>query len=241
MQARGPARSPVPLVANPVRLCSSELTPIAAEGTYHLGRMGDVEDRQPIHEIWVVGGDDPGDGRASVVADEVGSLAPEGVDQVDDVAGERFGVVGRRLPGEAVAALVGRDDKEPGLCEGRDLVAPAVPVLGEAVEEDDEVTRLGPGGRGVELEAGQVEAESGEPKRLGQAGENVLTRPQTLPLPRSVSSAECPKRMFSDGTLRTTPALSGRGARMRTSGGPARWSGLPTPGRLPRTAGCLAR
>jgi hypothetical protein len=74
-------------VANPVRLCSSELTPIAAEGTRHLGRMENVEDRQPIHEIQVVGGDDPGDGHALVVADEVGSLAPEGVDQVDDVAG----------------------------------------------------------------------------------------------------------------------------------------------------------
>ena len=49
--------------------------------------MENVEDRQPIHEIQVVGGDDPGDGHALVVADEVGSLAPEGVDQVDDVAG----------------------------------------------------------------------------------------------------------------------------------------------------------
>jgi hypothetical protein len=63
------------------------------------------------------------------------------VDEIADVGGELAGVVGRdaaRLGGQVVAARVGGDDAESGRRERLDLQPPAVPELGEAVQQDDQ-------------------------------------------------------------------------------------------------------
>src|SRR5580704_16859675 len=63
------------------------------------------------------------------------------VDQIADVAGQPVDVVGLhavRLRGQVVAAHVGRDDAESGRRERFDLQPPAVPELGEAVQQDDQ-------------------------------------------------------------------------------------------------------
>ena len=76
--------------------------------------------------------------RAPVVADHVRPLDPELVQDGEHVADERHDAVGvdvGRLVGPPVAALVGDDHLEAGLDEGRHLVAPEPPRVGEPVEE----------------------------------------------------------------------------------------------------------
>jgi hypothetical protein len=81
---------------------------------------------------------------AAVVADEGDPLVAEVVQQRDDVVGHGpLVVAGGGLVGVAVAAQVRRDHGEsPG--RHRDLLASAVPGLGEAVQQMD---RSGPARR----------------------------------------------------------------------------------------------
>ena len=82
----------------------------------------------------------PYDGGAPVVADEVAALETEMVENRGDVDREerdRVRLDPGRLVARAVAALVVRDDLEPGIDERRDLLRPQPLRVGEPVHEHD--------------------------------------------------------------------------------------------------------
>ena len=84
----------------------------------------------------------PRDRAAPVVPDDRRVALAEGVDQPFDVGDQlRHGVRGHagRLLALVVAAEIGRHDPEARRERG-DLVAPRVPELGKAVQQDDERT-----------------------------------------------------------------------------------------------------
>ena len=88
--------------------------------------------------------------------------SPDGYTVHEYVAGQEIEIVvgdPGRLVAEVVAPEVRGDDPEAGDGEGRDLVAPREPELGEAVEEEDQGARLGPLFDVVDLEA--VDREEG--------------------------------------------------------------------------------
>ena len=75
-------------------------------------------------------------------------------------------VVGRdalRLVAEVVAPLVGDEDVKAGGGEGLDLPAPAVPELGEAMEQDEERSALG-----TRLDDVQMDAVGGDRAMAGR-------------------------------------------------------------------------
>jgi hypothetical protein len=75
------------------------------------------------------------------VADDHRLLLAQHLHQPHDVPGELEDVVSLdrlRAVGAAIAALVGGDGVEPGRGQGRQLMPPGVPELGETVAEDDE-------------------------------------------------------------------------------------------------------
>jgi hypothetical protein len=59
-----------------------------------LPRMGCVEDRQPVHDLWVLHRGGPGGGSAPVVADHQRRFGATFVDQAPDVVRQHVGVVG---------------------------------------------------------------------------------------------------------------------------------------------------
>jgi hypothetical protein len=103
-----------------------------------------VRHRQPDHAADQVGphqGGLPGDGCAPVVTDDHGRALAQRVDQADDVTDEvvnRVVVDAFRLVGLPVAPLVGRHHVVAGVGEGGDLVAPGVPRLRPAVQQQHE-------------------------------------------------------------------------------------------------------
>src|SRR4051794_25223782 len=103
--------------------------------------MGRVEDGQPVDDLRVVHRKRPGNGSAPVVADHQRGLRAALLDETVNVGGELVGAVSRyagRLRGQVVAAGVRRDDPKARRGERRDLSPPAVPELGEAVQQDDQ-------------------------------------------------------------------------------------------------------
>ncbi len=90
--------------------------------------------------------------------------------QRDDIVGETVDIVvrdGLRLVRQIVAALVGRHDAIAGARQGADLMAPAEPEFGKAMQENDERTVLRPrlgdvqrdaaaGGAARETDIGQI-------------------------------------------------------------------------------------
>ena len=112
------------------------------------GGCGAVEDRQPLDQFRVSHGQPPRDDAAPVVPDHARLLHAERSDDGCGVVGEPVdGIVRnpRWLVAGVVAALVEGDDVVSGVGERADLVPPAVPELGEAVEQQD--GRSGPGRR----------------------------------------------------------------------------------------------
>src|SRR5690606_7265567 len=82
----------------------------------------------------------PGDGGAPVVADHVRPFDAERHGERDDVVDDGLHPVRLdllRLAGVAEAAQVGRDHPEAALDQRRDLVAPQVGGVGEAVQQHD--------------------------------------------------------------------------------------------------------
>jgi hypothetical protein len=78
----------------------------------------------------------PGDDAAPIVPDDVGPLLAQRADQRDDIGDERLdAIAAARLVGEVVAAHVRRDGAVARSGERRQLEAPGVPELGEAVQE----------------------------------------------------------------------------------------------------------
>ena len=68
-------------------------------------------------------------------------ILAEGVDKGDEVSDDVEGGVARsrrRRVGVAVAAQVGSHGSVATSCEAKDLMAPAVPEFGEAVDVEDE-------------------------------------------------------------------------------------------------------
>ncbi len=77
---------------------------------------------------------------APVVAGDDALLLAEGIEQTGDVGGDVLAaVVGgvRGRVGVAIAAHVGSDGAIARIGEGRELVPPRIPELGEAVDHDD--------------------------------------------------------------------------------------------------------
>ena len=100
-------------------------------------------------------GDLPCDPAAPVVADEVEPIDPEGVGEAEHVPDEPVEAVLPRLGGPGpgrVTPLVGRDGAIPGRRQRRELVAPRVGRLREAVEEQDELAVVRTLDSGVEDE-----------------------------------------------------------------------------------------
>ncbi len=98
----------------------------------------------------------PADRAAQVVADHHRPLAAGEVEQADHVPRERIervGVHAGRLLAGVVAALVRREDAVAGRGERGDLLAPAVPELGEAVQQHHQRSVPGPGRDHVQLDA----------------------------------------------------------------------------------------
>lgn len=79
------------------------------------------------------------------MADQGNAVKPLGVEQAEQVAGERrLGVVAGRRVGPAEAAQVGREHAM-GAGQRRDHAPPAPPVLRPAVDEHERRTRAGLG------------------------------------------------------------------------------------------------
>jgi hypothetical protein len=90
------------------------------------------------------------------VPDHREPLPPERVGQAEHVVGEGTDRVGRdasRLVGQAVAALVGRRDPQPGGRERAYLPPPAAGGLREAVQQDDQRPVRRAGDDRVQLDA----------------------------------------------------------------------------------------
>ena len=109
------------------------------EARHHVG-MRDVEDGDFFQPFGILDRNRPRDRRAPIVTREPRLLDAEVVEQADHVAGEDVHIVGRDAPwfiGQVVAALVGDDDAEA--CRGQrgDLLPPANPEFGEAVQQND--------------------------------------------------------------------------------------------------------
>src|SRR5262245_18795016 len=79
----------------------------------------------------------PGDRRAPIVTDDDELLVAKRIRQSDDIIRQLDDVVGFDLRGAvtaAVAALVRRDDLEPGFNQRVNLMSPEAPALREAVQ-----------------------------------------------------------------------------------------------------------
>ena len=114
-----------------------------AQGLEHPAGMGDVEDGQALHHIGVGHRQQPGDCRPPVVSGHARLRSPPLGDQLADVAGQPPRLVGgglSRLGGQVVAAHIWRDGAKARRGQSRDLVAPAVPEVGKAVEQHDRGT-----------------------------------------------------------------------------------------------------
>src|SRR5258707_13497910 len=105
--------------------------------------MGRVEDRQPLYAVGIPNRERPGQCASPVVPDHVRAPLAKRGDQPANVVGQRRQVVaGLRLVREVVAAQIGCDDAET-YREGGKLVAPRIPELWEAVEQQNEWTAAG--------------------------------------------------------------------------------------------------
>jgi hypothetical protein len=103
--------------------------------------MGDVYDPEPIDHLRVTECDVPGDEPTEVVSDDVGRFPVLTVDQLAHVGYEfrlSIGVDPVGCFAQITAPLVRDDHTEAGIDERPDLIAPAVPEIGMAVQEDDQ-------------------------------------------------------------------------------------------------------
>ena len=172
------------------------------------GTLRIAEARDPLG---VREGEPPGDDGAPVVAhDRRRARAPAASSRPDHVGRQRLDAVGGdalRLVARVVAALVGHDHAEAGLGQGADLLAPAVPELGEAVQQDDRRPARRPGLDDVQADSVRLD----EPlDRAGGKARELGTR--NLPATSSVLCLECPRCACRDG--RPRPARRhGRGRR----------------------------
>ncbi len=69
------------------------------------------------------------------------ALGLQSADQASDIVGEPIDVVGvyaGRLGRQVIAAQIGSDHPKTGRCQRRNLVAPGVPMLGKAMQQDDQ-------------------------------------------------------------------------------------------------------
>ncbi|TXT53633.1 MAG: hypothetical protein BAJATHORv1_140013 [Candidatus Thorarchaeota archaeon] len=117
--------------------------------------MRRVHHHQPLHQLGIVHTQPPGDHPTPVVAHDEGPLAAEGVDQTPDVGSEPVDGVARhagRLVAQVIPPLVRHHDPVSSPDQGRDLVVPGVPALGEAVEQHGQGTVHRPGHDDVEPE-----------------------------------------------------------------------------------------
>ena len=107
---------------------------------HHLA-VGHIEDHQLFQPLGVRPGHPPGHGGAPIVPDQDHLFVTQGIDQPDDIGRQECLTRYERDPGwlfaQVVAALVRGDHPVTGRGKERDLVAPAVPELGKAVQEED--------------------------------------------------------------------------------------------------------
>jgi hypothetical protein len=101
--------------------------------------------------------------------DDCKSLAAESGREADDVIGKGIEAIGGDpggLVGQVAAALVRRDDPQPGFGKRRDLMSPAVPELRKAVQQHDHRAVFRSGRGDMQTNAGGqphiVEGDGGE-------------------------------------------------------------------------------
>src|SRR6185295_1397130 len=126
------------------------------QGAPHHPRVGSVEQRQPLQALRMLDSEPPADETSPVVRYDAGLAGSGLVDQAPDVQGQGVEVVGRdapRLVARVVAALVRHHHMKAGGGERLDLLAPAVPELGKAVEQEEERSAFRPGLDDVETDA----------------------------------------------------------------------------------------
>src|SRR5215210_3886288 len=126
------------------------------QGAPHHPGMGDVEQDQPLEPVRVLDAQPPADDSPPVVPPHAGFLLSQSVDQAHGIERQPVQVVvgdPPRLAAQVVAPLVGGQHVEAGGGERPDLVPPAIPELGKAMEQDEQRPAFRSGFHGVQADA----------------------------------------------------------------------------------------
>src|SRR5215813_4180046 len=105
--------------------------------------MRHVQNCQLVHALRRKQNCCPRDCRSPIVSSEMEVVATQSASDVDNIGNKvADGVVHdvRRFAAEVVSTLVGSDDAKARFCQGADLLAPRVPELGKAVQQDHQQT-----------------------------------------------------------------------------------------------------
>ena len=116
------------------------------------GRVGRVQDGQPLDDFRAAVRGHPGDRAAPVVADNGRPVTAKRANKRSEILDKGREVIRPSLVRLRKAAKIRRDSSIPGTGECRQLVAPGARVLGESVQEEDEGPGRGSRGEGVEAE-----------------------------------------------------------------------------------------
>jgi len=103
------------------------------------GRVRHIQDDQPIQALRIGTCDTPADSTAPIVPDNRGTIAPGRIDQSDNIRRKEIDPIGAdpcRLVARIIAPLVRSPDTVSQSGQKLDLVAPAIPELRKAVQQN---------------------------------------------------------------------------------------------------------
>jgi hypothetical protein len=128
----------------------------------HHARVRDVENGRSPEPFGMEGDEPPGDGGPEVVARDEGLAHPQLIQDADDVFREAFEAVVGDVGGfvaQVVSPLIRSDHAVAGGGKRWHLAAPALPVLGEPMEQDDDGATRGAVGHGVQPDSPGLETQ----------------------------------------------------------------------------------
>lgn len=130
---------------------AKDLPTARCQESAHHGRMRNIENHQFANALRMTQSRAPSDGGAPIVPGKEDSLLAKLIRDSDDVGnqfGKRVGSNAGRFTAEIVPALIRHDDTKAGVGQRFDLLAPAIPEFGEAVQKQDDraVARAGSDG-----------------------------------------------------------------------------------------------
>ncbi len=105
------------------------------------GPVRQAQADHPTYQVWPHERCMPRYFRAPIVTDDHTFFLIESIQQLDDVANQMHNGVlfhGNRMVTLAIPALIHRYRSKPGLGKGRNLMAPRIPHLGKAVQEQNQ-------------------------------------------------------------------------------------------------------